>query len=229
MHAVDVASHLGMSKVIVPKNAGVFSAKGLLLADSIKDYSKSVIKQAEKTGNKELKGLYSKLIKKSITDMKKEGFVDHQIKIFPTLDLRYLGQSYEISIPYKENCSFNSVFHSAHQKLYSYSHPNRPVEIVNIRIKAVGTTKKIQFKKNPRHSTNPHDALFGEQEFIYGQKTYKSKIYKRSLLRTGNTILGPALIVDDESTTLLPPGWGLTVDSYLNFFIQRKKNAVSLI
>ena len=229
MHAVDVASHLSMSKVIVPKNAGVLSAVGLLLADSIKDYSKSVIKLVDKTGKKELKGLYSKLIKKSIRDMKKEGFVDHQIKIFPTLDLRYSGQSYEISIPYKENSSFDSAFHSAHQKLYSYSHLNRPVEIVNIRIKTVGTTKKIQFKKNPRHAPNPHDALFGEQEFIYGQKTYKSKMYKRSLLRTGNTILSPALIVDDESTTLLPPGWGLTVDNYLNLIIQRKKNAVSLI
>ena len=112
MHAVDVASHLSMSKVIVPKNAGVLSAVGLLLADSIKDYSKSVIKLVDKTGKKELKGLYSKLIKKSIRDMKKEGFVDHQIKIFPTLDLRYSGQSYEISIPYKENSSFDSAFHS---------------------------------------------------------------------------------------------------------------------
>ena len=228
MHAVDVASRLSMSKVIVPKNAGVFSAVGLLLADSIKDYSKSVIRLADKTKKEELKGLFSKLIKKSILDMKKEGFFDHQIKIFPTLDLRYLGQSYEISIPYKENLSFDSAFHFAHQKLYSYSHPNRPVEIVNIRIKAVGTSEKIRFKEHPPQSPNPQDALFGEQEFIYGQKTYKSKIYKRSLLRAGNTVPGPALIVDDESTTLLPPGWRLTVDGFFNLFIQRKKNEISL-
>jgi len=229
MHAADVASHLSMSKVIVPKNAGVFSAMGLLLADSIKDYSKSVLKMVDKTGKKELNGLFSKLVKKSILDMKKEGFVEHRIKIFPSLDLRYLGQSYEISVPYKENHPFDSAFHSAHQKLYSYFHPNRPVEIVNIRIKVVGTTEKVRFKKHPPQSPNPQNALFGKQGFIYGQKTYKAKLYKRPLLKTGNKILGPALIVDDEATTLLPPAWRLTVDGYHNLIIQRKKNESSLI
>ncbi len=222
MHAVDVASHLSMSKVIVPKNAGVLSAVGLLLADSIKDYSKSVLKRVDKTEKEEMSGLFSKLIKKSILSMKQEGFAEHRIKIFPSLDLRYLGQSYEISVPYKENHSFDSAFHSAHKKLYSYFHPNRPVEIVNIRIKVVGITEKIRFKKYPLQSPNPQAALFGDQEFIYGHKTFKAKLYKRSLLKPGNTVRGPALIVDEEATTLLPSGWRLTVDDYLNLIIQRK-------
>ncbi len=224
MHAVDVASHLSMSKVIVPKNAGVLSAVGLLLADSIKDYSMSVLKMVAKTTNEELNGLFSRLSRKSFIDMKKEGFAEHKIKIFPSLDLRYLGQSYEISIPFKDNSPIESNFHSVHRKLYSYFHPNRPVEIVNIRIKAVGTTEKVRFKKFPQQSPNPQKALFGEQVIIYGQKTFKAKLYKRSLLKTGNSLLGPALIVDDESTTLLPPGWRLTVDGYLNIHIQRKRN-----
>ncbi len=224
MHAVDVASHLSMSKVIVPKNAGVLSAVGLLLADSIKDTSKSVLKLAAKTKKDELNDLFSKLTKKGFMDMKKEGFAEHKIKIFHSLDLRYLGQSYEISIPYKDNRSIESNFHSVHRKLYSYFHPNRPVEIVNIRVKAVGITEKVRFEKFPPQSSNPRKALFGEQVFIYGQKTFNANLYKRSLLKTGNTLLGPALIVDDESTTLLPPGWRLTVDAYLNLFIQRKKN-----
>lgn len=223
MHAVDVASLLSLSKVIVPKNAGVLSAMGLLLADAIKDYSKSILKMSQnKTVKKEIRGLFSKLIKKSITSMKKEGFAEHQIKIFPSLDLRYLGQSYEISVPYKENHSFDSAFHSAHKKLYSYFHPNHPVEIVNIRIKVVGITEKIRFKKYPLQSPNPQAALFGKQEFIYGHKTFKAKLYKRSLLKTGNMILGPALIVDEEATTLLPPGFRLIVDEYSNLIIQRK-------
>lgn len=223
MHAVDVASNLCMSRVIVPKNAGVFSAQGLLLADAIKDYSKSVLKMSQnKTAKKEISGLFSNLIKKSITSMKKEGFAEHQIKIIPSLDLRYLGQSYEISVPYKENHSFDSAFHSAHKKLYSYFHPNRPVEIVNIRVKVVGITEKVRFKKHPPESPNPQAALFGKQELIYGHKTFKAKLYKRPLLKTGNKILGPALIVDEEATTLLPPGWRLTVDGYFNLIIQRK-------
>lgn len=230
MHAVDVASNLSMSRVIVPKNSGVLSAMGLLLADAVKDYSKSVLKMNDdKTVKKEIRGLFSKLIKKSITSMKKEGFAEHRIKIFPSLDLRYLGQSYEISVPYRENHSFDSAFHSAHKKLYSYFHPNRPVEIVNIRIKVVGITEKVRFKKHLPKSPNPQAALFGKQELIYGHKTFKAKLYKRLLLKTGNTVLGPALIVDEEATTLLPPGWRLTVDGYFNLIIQRKKNESTLI
>jgi len=226
MHAVDIASHLKMPRVIVPKNAGVLSSLGLLMADSIKDYSKSILKTAEKTSKEELENHFKKLIEKSIMSMKEDGFQEDAVTIFSFLDLRYQGQSYEITIPYRNkiisNLSFVSDFHKAHRKLYSYHHEQRAIEIVNIRVKAVGTTKKIKLKRLPPKNTNPERAFMKKQAIHYEGKTWQASVFKRALLATGNKINGPALIADSESTTFLPFSYKLEVDGFLNLIIQRE-------
>ncbi len=226
MHAVDIASHLKMPRVIVPKNAGVLSSLGLLMADSIKDYSKSILKTAEKTSKEELENHFKKLIEKSIKSMKEDGFQEDAVTIFSFLDLRYQGQSYEITIPYRNkitsNLSFVSDFHKAHRKLYSYHHEQRAVEIVNIRVKAVGTTKKIKLKRLPPKDKNPEGAFMKKQAIHYEGKTWQASVFKRAPLATGNKINGPALIADSESTTFLPFSYTLEVDGFLNLIIQRE-------
>jgi N-methylhydantoinase A/oxoprolinase/acetone carboxylase beta subunit len=226
MHSVDIASQLKMPRVIVPKNAGVLSSLGLLMADSIKDYSKSILKAAEKTSKEEFENHFKKLREKSLKSMKEDGFKEDEIAIFSFLDLRYQGQSYEITIPYSSkkasDLSFISDFHKAHKKLYSYHHEERAVEIVNIRVKAVGTTKKIMIKRLPPKDKDPERAFMKKQAIHYNRKTGKASVFKRALLATGNEINGPALIADSESTTFLPPSYSLKVDGFLNLIIQRE-------
>ncbi len=225
MHAADIASHLKMPKVIVPKNAGVLSSLGLLLADSIKDYSKSILKTAEKISEKELENHFKKLREKSLKSMQEDGFREDEVSILSFLDLRYFGQSYEITIPYRRkeasNPSFVSDFHKAHRKLYSYHHEQRAVEIVNIRVKAVGMTKKIKLKRLPPKDKDPERAFIKKQPIQYGEKTWQASVFKRALLETGNKMNGPALIADSESTTFLPPSYTLEVDGFMNLIIQR--------
>jgi N-methylhydantoinase A/oxoprolinase/acetone carboxylase beta subunit len=226
MHAIDIASNLNIAKVIVPKNAGVLSALGLLMADSIKDYSKSILKTAENTMPEELEKHLHELQKKSHLDMKKEGFSQENIQMSPFLDLRYLGQSYEITLPYRSTksspSSFLSDFHKAHQRLYSYHHSGRPVEIVNIRLKSVGITKKISLKKQPlRKETPSKRALLKKQILYYGGKKHMASVYMRGALEPGNKILGPALIVDQDSTTFQPPAYSLQVDGLNNLIMEK--------
>jgi N-methylhydantoinase A/oxoprolinase/acetone carboxylase beta subunit len=226
LHAAEIASNLKIEKIIVPKNAGVLSALGLLMADSIKDYSKSLLKTVENLKPKELERHFKELEEKSMMEMKEEGFKEPDISIFRFLDLRYLGQSYEITIPFrsfaKDYCVFISDFHKAHQKLYSYRHPQRAVEVVNIRIKAVGATKKIRFKKYPLKGSQFKKALMKTQNISYSRKKFLAHVFNRALLHPGDRILGPALVVDYESTTFLPPSYSLNVDGFLNLIIQRK-------
>lgn len=226
MHAVDIASRLKMPRVIVPKNAGVLSSLGLLMADSIKDFSKSILKIAEKTNKEELESHFKKLREKSLKSMQADGFKQDEVTILPFLDLRYQGQSYEITIPYMNkktsDLSFISDFHKAHKKLYSYHHEQRAVEIVNIRVKAVGKTKKIKLKRFPFKDKKPERASMKKQLIHYQGKTRQASVFNRALLATGNEINGPALIVDSESTTLLPPSYTLEVDGFLNLIIQRE-------
>ena len=104
MHALDIASNLKMPRVLVPKNAGVLSALGLLLADSIKDYSKSILKTADELTGEELETHFRELEERARRAMKEDGFSTQEIRIYPFLDLRYLGQSYEITIPFRRRC-----------------------------------------------------------------------------------------------------------------------------
>jgi N-methylhydantoinase A/oxoprolinase/acetone carboxylase beta subunit len=225
MHAVDIASHLKMPRVIVPKNAGVLSSLGLLMADSIKDYSKSILKTPENISKEELQRHFKKLIEKSIKSMQEDGFKEDDVTIFSFLDLRYQGQSYEITIPYSKKktsyLSFVSDFHKAHSKLYSYHHEERAVEIVNIRVKAVGTTKKIKLKRQPPKDKGAERAFMKKQAIHYKGKTWQASVFKRGLLEAGNKMNGPALIADSESTSFLPPSYTLEVDGFLNLIIER--------
>lgn len=222
MHAAEIASHLRIARVIVPKNAGVLSAFGLLLADSIKDYSKSFLKKAEDIKTEELMRLFQTLINKAKADILKEGFQERNIRVFQSIDLRYLGQSYEITIPFRSGSSYVDDFQKAHKRLYSYSHSDQPVEIVNIRVKVVGVTKKIKIKKAPFDGTNPERAFVKKQALFYDGKEYQASVFDRALLTPGNRMKGPSLVAGHESTAFLPPDFFLEVDGYFNLVMVKK-------
>jgi N-methylhydantoinase A/oxoprolinase/acetone carboxylase beta subunit len=226
MHAVEIATEIGMKNVIIPKNAGVLSAIGLLLADSIKDYSASVLKPVDRVKKSELFQLFAALERKGMREMKKQGFAEKDLHSTLAMDLRYSGQSYEITVPTSkadiETSRYISKFRRAHKKLYSYHHPDRVVEIVNIRLRIVGFSKKIKLPKFVQGGSDPKKAIQTRQELFFYGKKYSAPVYDRSALDTGNVIHGPALVCALESTTFLPPSYTLHVDQYLNLIIEKK-------
>jgi N-methylhydantoinase A/oxoprolinase/acetone carboxylase beta subunit len=224
MHAAEIALGLQISTVLVPKNAGVLSSLGLLLSDSTKDYSKSILKTSDSFPvindlNKE----FSNLEEKAVSDMKQEGFSIENIELKRFLDLRYLGQSFEITVPYRKNLSCVHEFHHYHKRLYSYSYPERPVEIVNIRLKAIGKTQKIRLKKIQEKSVDSKPALVKKQNIYDKGQLEISPVYDRALLKPGNEISGPALIADYESTTFIPSDFKSKIDEYLNIILFKKE------
>ncbi len=224
MHAAEIALGLQIPTVLIPKNAGVLSSLGLLLADSTRDYSKSVLETTDSlSSDSHLDKEFRRLEEKAMTDMQKEGFKREDIGLKRLLDLRYYGQSYEITIPYKKDCGYLDDFHKSHERLYSYSHPGWPVEIVNVRTKADGKTRKIKLTKTSEGGTDPEKAFIKKQNIYYRGKHRASPVYKRSLLEPGNTIYGPALIVDYESTIFIPSEYMAGIDAYLNIVLSGKE------
>ncbi|MGZ5469680.1 MAG: hydantoinase/oxoprolinase family protein, partial [Candidatus Aminicenantales bacterium] len=142
-----------------------------------------------------------------------------------SLDCRYAGQSYEIDVPYRKartlGQAFLESFHRLHKRLYSYRHDRRPVEIVNLRIKAVAMTPKIPFRRELRAASLDPQALVKTQAIHSGRAVREGSVYDRSKLRPGNVLAGPALIIDPESTAFLPPGYRAAVDPYLNLVIRK--------
>ena len=223
MHAVELSERLNMSGVIIPKNAGVLSAQGLLLANSIKDYSKSILELSRQIKPEELEKHFSGLERKGLRELKADGFNEGEVELHRSLDIRYEGQSYEITIPYKPKkskpLSFISDFHNEHRKQYSYHHPDAPTEIVNIRVRTVGKTDKMKLKRHRATQRNIEDALIKRQPLHYRRKNIEAAVYNRDRLSPGMEINKPALVIDYESTTFLPPGYNLRVDNYLNLII----------
>jgi N-methylhydantoinase A/oxoprolinase/acetone carboxylase beta subunit len=223
MHSVEIASRLNIETVIIPKNAGVFSALGLLLADSIKDYSLSLLRPAHAVDRETLEKGFARMALTGRREMKREGFPESRISVYRSIDLRYQGQSHEITVTFRSPDSCIREFHKAHKTLYAYHHPEHPVEIVNLRVKAVGRSRKIKLPRYPSGGQDPKAAVLDRQDIVFPNRTYRAPVFDRALLEPGNGIPGPALIVDRESTTLLPPGFCLEVDPHLNLIIKRDR------
>ena len=227
MHAAEMAADLGIRTVIVPRNAGVLSAFGLLLADSVKDYVSSLLKTDDQVDPASLEKEFRELETRAFHELSRDGFEQKNIKVERSLDCRYLGQSYEINVPCGRALGRGrldlSAFHRLHKKIYSYQHPGRPVEVVNIRLKAVGLTAKVRLEREPmsRLGVVPAGAKIGRQELFASGGRIKAPVFDRLKLLPGNKICGPALVVDAESTTYIPAGFGGRVDGFHNIIIVR--------
>jgi N-methylhydantoinase A/oxoprolinase/acetone carboxylase beta subunit len=157
--------------------------------------------------------------------MGQDGFDASDLVLERSLDCRYLGQSYEIDVPYRKartlGLAFLENFHRRHKRLYSYRHDRRPVEIVNLRVKAVAVTPKIPLVKDPGTKSLDPKAVVRTQGIFSGRTLHRGPVVDRSRLAPANALRGPALVIDPESTTFLPPGYAAHVDGFLNLVIRK--------
>jgi N-methylhydantoinase A/oxoprolinase/acetone carboxylase beta subunit len=221
MHACSLARRLRIPAVIVPRNAGVLSALGMLLSDTVKDYSLSVLETGERAAAASLGRRFHPLLEKAVFDLKREGFAGKRMRLLRFLDVRYIGQSYELTVPF--TAYFGREFHRLHLRKYGYSDPKRPVEVVNLRIKAVGLTDKPGLAEIEPGRRNPSAACLDRRIMRFGGRDFKAGVFAREKLRAGNRIPGPALILDYESTAVVPPDFEGRVDRYGNLIIKDRR------
>ncbi len=217
LHAVFLAKALHIKEVIVPPNPGIFSALGLLIADTVRDYSLTVMLRGSETGYAQLRDLFRTLTTRALEDMKQEGFDPESVSLELSLDMRYVGQSYELTVPFGEG--FVETFHREHERVYRYRH-DREVEVVNLRVRAVVSTEKPPLPTFESQDTedSKHAFLFTVKTAFRGEFT-ETPVYDRELLRWGNRVDGPAIVVEYSSTTLIPPGCSARVDRFGSLLI----------
>ena len=217
LHAAALAGGLGIPRVVVPRFPGALSALGLILADARKDYSRTLLINAEGSDSKLRKAL-EELHRLGMAELQTEGFRKSEIQSADFVDLRYRGQSYELTIPLVRN--FVEQFHAVHERRYGYSNPDSPVELVNVRTTFSGRTPKPKFGKSPKQRGKPQPV---ESRPVWiDRKRVKTAIYDRETLGHGHTIKGPAIIGEYSSTTLVPPGFRCRVDAYLNLVLEKE-------
>jgi N-methylhydantoinase A/oxoprolinase/acetone carboxylase beta subunit len=218
MHACAIAASLDIATVVVPRQAGVLSAMGMLLADVTKDYSVTVLRAAEDLGAGELERRFEPLVEKARRDLRAENFEDSRIAIERAVDLRYVGQSYELTVPFT-SC-FREEFDRRHQQLYGYASSSRRAEVVNLRVRAMGRTGKPKLPRTPPMVTRLPDPIAVRPARFNGHSR-SIPLYRFEDVISGMAGHGPAVIAGAEATIVVPPDFQFMVDEIGSVIVTR--------
>lgn len=223
LHACELAAALRIPRVLVPVTPGVLSALGMLIADTLKDYVRTIMVSAEQA-QEAVSSAMTELEEQGREDLAREGIPVEKIIIERYLDLRYVGQSYELTIPFEGDMGrATNDFHAAHERRFRYSDPNERVQVVNVRLKARGliTHPELEVQEVTRDAI-PEPIMTRDVTFadVDSPVNYGVPVYERQSLRPGMVIAGPAIITQYDTTTVIPPTWSVRIDRIGNLIIE---------
>ena len=218
LHAVDLARELGIPRVIVPAHAATFSALGLLLADVVKDYSRTIMMPG-RTAISNLQEQLAPFATRARSDLAAESVAPDDIRLEPSLDVRLRGQSYDLNVPFTPE--WHGAFERLYREVYGYFPENEEVEIVNIRLTARGHVRKPRFEPAPPGDGDLRRAQIDTRPVWNGGGFSPVPIFDGERLDPGSVLSGPALITRPDTTVWLPEGTAGNVDleSNLNLIV----------
>ena len=228
MHACELAQELGIPGVLVPSRPGILSALGVAIADIVKDYSRTVMLRGADLDRARVDEEFQGMEGLARTEMSGEGLSVDKMVARRFLDVRYVGQSFELTVDYPSRATkaeltkvIGNAFYKAHLRRFGYADKNEPVEVVNLRLKLDVAMEKPAIEPQSTRAADPKAALIGEAEVVFQEGAMNSPLYQREELVCGNRISGPALVVQMDCTTVVPPGWSGAVDPFGNLLLNR--------
>ncbi|PKB75791.1 MAG: hypothetical protein BZY85_07450 [SAR202 cluster bacterium MP-SAtl-SRR3965592-G1] len=227
MHACELAQELGIPRILVPSNPGILSALGVAIADIVKDYSRTVMLRGADLDRSRIDEEFQGMEGQARTEMAGEGLDVDKMAARRFLDVRYVGQSFELTVDYPSRPTKTDLakvigdnFYKAHLRRFGYADRAEPVEVVNLRLKLEVAMEKPSVQPQSTGAADSAHALIGEAEVVFQEGALASPLYQRDQLTCGNTVSGPALIIQMDSTTVLTPGWGGVVDPFGNLLLE---------
>lgn len=216
LHACDVAERLEMRRVLIPRYPGVLCAFGLLVADVKVAHSLPILVRASRDMVARLRAMQAEILAMGRDDLRKEGIADEQMDFTVLLDMRYLGQAHELTLRFDSHVI--ERFHDLHEQRYGHALRDRAVEIVNMRLEAIGRIAKPQLQSEELGGPSAEAAHLGEKASPLGGTM---ALYERERLHAGAEFSGEALVFQLDSTVYIPNGWEARVDGYRNLILER--------
>ena len=223
MAAAFLAAELDIANVLVPRFPGTFSAWGMLQTDLRQDFTRSFFHPARAASVSDLEAIYRELEREGESAMAEEGVRSGNLSHLRSADMRYVGQEYTINVPVSEPPVLPSLidaFHSAYRKRYGHSSPDADVEFVNLRVAALGTLGRYEIAG----SSAAHDSRAagpGQRPAVFDGRRHPTEVLRRDRLPQSFTRAGPLIIEEQSATTVVPPGWSLTVDPHENLLLNK--------
>lgn len=217
MHACELASRLEISRVLVPFYPGLFSSTGMLLAAPGRDYSRTVLGRLDGTVE-EVRKVFEELERFAVSDMAAEGF-DGGLRLRRSLSMRYAGQSHEVETPVTRTnvSSITRHFEDVYRTAFGYLRDPCEIEVVNARV----SCRAAPPERTPSHPPPEGRAPVLSSRWMYfGGRRMKGDLYARREIGCGQAVAGPALLVQQDTTTVVPPGWRAACDVMGNIVLE---------
>jgi N-methylhydantoinase A len=223
MHAVWLAEELDIGEVIVPWSPGTFSAWGMLQTDMRHDLTRTYYRPLAEADPAEVLTAFRELEREGAQLLHEQDVTDADVYFARSADMRYVGQEYSVTVPIGVEIDVDVIdgaFHDAHRVRYGHSTPGAPVELVNLRVAAMG---RIAADAVPfRPPGTEEDPLLGRRPVTFGGQAHDTGAVLRPRLVPGASFAGPLVVEDETATTVVPPGYRMTVDDFGNLLITRQ-------
>ena len=222
LHGAAIAKELSIPTVIIPPNPGVTSALGCLLVDIQHDFSESFMAAAAETKPEDIETAFGRLEAMASERLTYEGVAATDIVLQRNVEMMYQGQWRSLAVPAPVNFSDIDVlidgFHTEHEREFNYRRDDAPVSIFRVALRATGMVPKVKLqthivKKNTPTTDNTREVWFEGKAFM-------AMVFERDNLSAGAMLVGPAIVEQFDSTTVVPPATIAEVDTYMNIIIR---------
>jgi len=235
VHAGPIARELEIPLIQIPRESSVFCAAGMLLSDLKHDYVHTYARDFGHIVLDDVAAIYRDIVNTAVKTLETENVPASRIVIQYSADLRYIGQFNEVEVPAFAHGDFSTAalqaladeFHRRHDELYGYSTPASPIEIINLRVSALGVTDKPVAETHERHGTDPSAARTGWRMTWQNGDWVETPVYEGLRLFNGYVVPGPAIVIQPTTSILVPSDFELCCDAGNNYLMYRKGDDVS--
>ncbi len=232
LHAGMIARELDIPLIVIPQESSVFCAAGMLISDLQHDYVRTFTQDWGDIVPDEINRSLREIEEHARATLASEGIPTEKIQIRATLDVRYVGQFHEVEVPLQPPLAASELeaaavrFHHLHETLYGYAMPEAALEMINLRVRALGLTDKPRLTPRPLVDADPAVALKGRRQAYFSGTPYQVSVYAGDRFECGMALTGPALIEQSNTTVLVPPGYRLVCDAYRNYVMHPAERAL---
>jgi len=228
LHANALARELGIPTVLVPPSPGIASAVGMLVTDIRHEFVATRRLRLDALTPGALDALFADFVAEGDARLTRDGVASADRRMLRSADLRYHGQSFELPVTVPPGPlsiadlgRLRTEFHAMHERAYGYAAPDDAIELVNVRLGAVGVTPKPRRAPLPDGGPSAASAVKGHRDvwFAETQGTHKTVVLDRGRLLRGNVIEGPAIVEEHDASTLIHPSWAARVDERANLVL----------
>jgi N-methylhydantoinase A/oxoprolinase/acetone carboxylase beta subunit len=226
VHGAALAAEMDMAEVLVPEAPGVLAAFGLLAAAIEHHHARTQQSRTDVADLREVNTCLADLDAAGRARMREEGAPASEVRVAYAADMRYVGQAYELEVPIAAPLTRERVadivaaFHATHERIYGYARPQQVAEFVNFRAVHTYPLPRPVVKPAARASRTLADARIGERRAYFGGYV-PTTLYERARLPLGARLAGPAIVEQDDTTTVIPPGVTALVDEAGNLRLRR--------